>query len=237
MEIMSIFEIEMSQQPIILAIETSGPLCSIALSGAEGQVFLQEESGERIHGERITILIQQVMEEAGCSFSDLAAVAVSAGPGSFTGLRVGLSTAKGLCYALGIPLILLPTLECLGREALIRGNAEQAIVVIQAREGEWYSALVDAQDVGVMHARSAAEIEELVKEANGKAVMAGPGLDSLTSTVSGVGIVANIGLSARWVLALGIENFNKDKFADLILSEPLYVKPVRITQEKHLPQK
>lgn len=237
MEIMSIFEIEMSQHPIILAIETSGPLCSIALSGADGQVFLQEEKGEKIHGERITILIQKVMLEAGCSFSDLAAVAVSAGPGSFTGLRVGLSTAKGLCYALGIPLILLPTLECLGREAMIRGNAEGSIVLIQARVGEWYSAEVNLQGIGEMLARKEEEIRDLAKEAKGNTVMAGPGLESLGESFRTLPVVAHVGLTAQWVLTLGIENFHAGKFTDLISSEPLYVKPVRITQEKQSTQK
>lgn len=233
---MSIFEIEMRLLPILLAIETSGPLCSIALSGADGQVFLLEEIGDRIHGERIILLIQQILKEAKISASDLAAVAVSAGPGSFTGLRIGLSTAKGLCYALGIPLILLPTLECLGREAQVRADAEQAIVLIEARVGEWYSARVDASGVGVMLSRSLEEIEELVAEGKGKAVMAGPGLESIPALTVDVPMLDSIELSAQWVLTLGLEYFHKGKFADLILSEPIYVKPVRITQDKHSTQ-
>ena len=131
----------------ILNIETSTSVCSVCLA-TDGEVVAIRESHERnSHAENITLFCEQVVREAGLSFEDLDAVAVSKGPGSYTGLRIGVSTAKGYCYALNIPLIAIGTLTSLANGMLTRsGDAGEALYVplLDARRMEVYSAVFDA---------------------------------------------------------------------------------------------
>ena len=107
----------------ILNIETATKACSVALFKNENLiVFKEHASQEYSHSETLSNYISNIIEEAGIAFSDLTAVAVSMGPGSYTGLRIGVSTAKGLCYALNIPLISISTLQ-----AMALGISKEAI--------------------------------------------------------------------------------------------------------------
>lgn len=131
--------------PLILSIETATTVCSVALS-ADGKVIAAKEINEGFsHAGKLTLFIEEVMREAGRTLKELSAVAVSSGPGSYTGLRIGVSTAKGLCYALGIPLIAIPTLKALAYGA-VRQSGKSALYcpMIDARRMEVYSALYDA---------------------------------------------------------------------------------------------
>jgi tRNA threonylcarbamoyladenosine biosynthesis protein TsaB len=235
-KIIPIFGIQMLLIPNILAIETSGPICSLAISGRDERIIVHQELGEKIHGERITGILQIVLKDAGIVPNDLVAVAVSGGPGSFTGLRVGLSTAKGLCLALGIPLMLLPTLECLGAEALRRSNASQALSLIQAREGEWYSALWSENAFGETKARTLEELRELQLQLDSKTVLTGPSCEAIDLDKRIFQERESLPLSAEWVLKRASHYFERKQFADLATSEPIYVKPVRITPNKGLSQ-
>lgn len=104
---------------LILAIETATKLCSVALA-RDGKLLAIRESDPttNAHAEKVNVFIEEVMQEAGCALSELDAVAGGIGPGSYTGLRIGLSAAKGLCYALDIPVIGLSTLSTLAQGAL-----------------------------------------------------------------------------------------------------------------------
>jgi len=104
--------------PLILAIETATKLCSVAVARGGVVLVLRElESDQHIHAEKVNLFIAEVIAESGLSLTDLDAVAVGIGPGSYTGLRIGLSAAKGLCYALDIPIIGLNTLGTLVQAA------------------------------------------------------------------------------------------------------------------------
>ena len=96
----------------ILNIETATKNCSVSLANG-GKTILCKEIAEEgySHAERLHVFIEEIIKEAGISLNDLSAVAVSQGPGSYTGLRIGVSAAKGLCFALGIPLIAIDTLQ------------------------------------------------------------------------------------------------------------------------------
>jgi tRNA threonylcarbamoyladenosine biosynthesis protein TsaB len=127
----------------ILNIETATKNCSVALA-KEGKTILCKEIAEEgySHAERLHVFIEEIVSEAGVKLQDLVAVAVSQGPGSYTGLRIGVSAAKGLCYALGIPLIAVDTLQTLASKAKI---TEGLIVpMIDARRMEVYSAVFSA---------------------------------------------------------------------------------------------
>ncbi|WP_396152040.1 tRNA (adenosine(37)-N6)-threonylcarbamoyltransferase complex dimerization subunit type 1 TsaB [Flavobacterium sp.] len=126
----------------ILNIETSTKNCSVALA-KDGETLVSREIAEMgySHAEKLHVFIEEILTEANIQFSELDAIAVSQGPGSYTGLRIGVSAAKGLCYALNIPLIAVDTLEILASQISI----EKGLIVpmIDARRMEVYAAIFD----------------------------------------------------------------------------------------------
>lgn len=124
----------------ILNIETATKNCSVALA-KEGKTILCKEIAEEgySHAERLHVFIEEIVREAGIQMKDLAAIAVSQGPGSYTGLRIGVSAAKGLCYALSIPLIAVDTLKVLASKVKIADGL--IIPMIDARRMEVYNAV------------------------------------------------------------------------------------------------
>lgn len=124
----------------ILNIETATKNCSVALAKDGVTILCKEIADEGYsHAERLHVFIEEIIKEAGISFKDLAAIAVSQGPGSYTGLRIGVSAAKGLCYALHIPLIAVDTLKALASKVKILEGF--IIPMIDARRMEVYSAI------------------------------------------------------------------------------------------------
>ncbi len=128
----------------ILNIETATKNCSVSL-GTDGQLLdVLEYAGENYsHAEKLHVFIKQILDKNRLKTKDLNAIAVSMGPGSYTGLRIGVSTAKGLAYSLNIPLIAVSTLEVLARK--INMESGYIIPVIDARRMEVYSAVYDTQ--------------------------------------------------------------------------------------------
>ena len=126
--------------PYILNIETATKNCSVALA-KEGETILCKEIAEEgySHAERLHVFIGEIIEEAGITFKDLGAIAVSQGPGSYTGLRIGVSAAKGLCFALDIPLIAIDTMKILASQAIVSDGL--IIPMLDARRMEVYSAI------------------------------------------------------------------------------------------------
>lgn len=128
---------------LILNIETATRNCSVALGKNGEPVIVKEIAGEGyLHAEKLHVFIEEAVKEAGYAYNDLDAVAVSMGPGSYTGLRIGVSAAKGLCYALQLPLIATDTLEVLARKVSV-GKDELIVPLIDARRMEAYTALFD----------------------------------------------------------------------------------------------
>ena len=127
----------------ILNIETSTTNCSVSLSKKGETVVLKEDYNSNYsHAERLHIYIDDVLKEADVSLNELDAIAISKGPGSYTGLRIGVSAAKGLCFALDVPLITIPTLESLAHQV----STETGVIVsmLDARRMEVYSGVFDA---------------------------------------------------------------------------------------------
>ena len=124
----------------ILNIETATKNCSVALAKDGKTIFCKEIAQEGYsHAERLHVFIEEIIKEAGIAFKDLSAIAVSQGPGSYTGLRIGVSAAKGLCYALDIPLIAVDTLKALASQVTISSGL--IIPMIDARRMEVYSTI------------------------------------------------------------------------------------------------
>lgn len=126
--------------PYILNIETATKNCSVALA-REGKTILCKEIAEEgySHAERLHVFIEEIIQEAGITVNDLVAIAVSQGPGSYTGLRIGVSAAKGLSYALDIPLIAVDTLKTLASQVVVTNGL--IVPMIDARRMEVYSAI------------------------------------------------------------------------------------------------
>lgn len=127
---------------LILSLETATKNCSVALSNDDTIIAVREFAGEGYaHAEKLHVFIEEVVKEAGISFEGLSAVAVSMGPGSYTGLRIGVSAAKGLCYALNIPLVAVNTLKVIA--AALRIESGLIVPMIDARRMEVYNAVYD----------------------------------------------------------------------------------------------
>ncbi len=137
---------------LILSIETSTPLCSVAIHREGKLVAMQEILEEGGHGKRLTRLIEAACEEANVTLADLEAIAISIGPGSYTGLRIGLATAKGLCFGLDKPLICLNTLQIMANAWENLPANTKLLPMIDARRMEVYAAVYEGY--------TQAEIEE-----------------------------------------------------------------------------
>ena len=127
----------------ILNIETATKNCSVSIA-KNGETIIGREIAEEgySHAEKLHVFIEEVIKEAGISAKDLAAVAVGQGPGSYTGLRIGVSAAKGLCFALSIPLIAVDTLQTLASQANVSDG--KIIPMLDARRMEVYSEVFNA---------------------------------------------------------------------------------------------
>src|ERR1035437_7733479 len=128
---------------LILNLETATTICSVAIAKDGCLLALKEQNGDYSHAENLTLFIEDVLHHANVKLSDIDAVAVSKGPGSYTGLRIGVSTAKGLCYSLNKPLIAINTLQHLALSISIRDVRSDAFFcpMLDARRMEVYCAV------------------------------------------------------------------------------------------------
>ena len=131
----------------IILIETSTALCSVALAQDGAITSYRESSAPKAHASLTAVFVQEVLQEQGLSLSDCDAVCVSMGPGSYTGLRVGVSTAKGLCFGSGKPLLAVGTLDTLVAQAEDADKYKFIIPMIDARRMEVYSAIFATSDI------------------------------------------------------------------------------------------
>lgn len=130
---------------MILNLETATTNCSVSIARNGEIIFLREDNSPNYsHSEQLHIFIEEALKGASLTFKDISAVAVSKGPGSYTGLRIGVSAAKGLCFSLDLPLISVSTLESLAKQGYAK-NYDFIIPVLDARRMEVYSAIFDAQ--------------------------------------------------------------------------------------------
>lgn len=216
----------------ILTIETSTRACSVALS-IDGSVKSIEESFERnSHAENITVFAERVVKKAGLGFTDLDAVAVSKGPGSYTGLRIGVSTAKGFCYSLDIPLIAINTLKALAWGMISKTeNAEGFLFcpMIDARRMEVYTAVFDAQ-LNEIQGTEAKIIEEKSFEnllSEKQLVFAGDGAEKCKNSLGhnpNAHFIDDLLPSSRFLAKLAEHNFKNHNFEDVAYFEPFYLK-------------
>nr|WP_315149594.1 tRNA (adenosine(37)-N6)-threonylcarbamoyltransferase complex dimerization subunit type 1 TsaB [uncultured Flavobacterium sp.] len=218
----------------ILNIETATKNCSVALA-KDGKTVLCKEIAEEgySHAERLHVFIEEIISEAGIQLKDLDAVAVSQGPGSYTGLRIGVSAAKGLCYALNIPLIAVDTLQALASKAKV---ADGLIVpMIDARRMEVYSAVFSA---GLDKKREImAEIidENSFEDFTDKLYFVGDCNEKCKTVLTKDNFVFLDEIkypSANEMSALSFDKYKKSDTVDVAYFEPYYLKDFLITTAK-----
>ena len=214
-----------------LLIETSTSLCSVALA-EDGRITAARESGEpRAHAALTAPFVQQVLAERGLRAADLDAVCVSAGPGSYTGLRVGVSTAKGVCFAAGVPLLSVGTLDVLVAQAaadgLLPADCRYVIPMIDARRMEVYTAVFTPDG------RRLTEVEPRVidaesfrqERAEGPVLFIGDGAGKCGEALAGPDAhFVQVCPRAAAMLAPAQQEFEAQRFRDVAYFEPFYLK-------------
>lgn len=216
---------------LILQIETSTISCSVALAENGTTIACREASERNIHASSITLFIEEVMKSAGKGMTQLDAVAVSKGPGSYTGLRIGVSTAKGLCYALDIPLIAVDTLKIMASNTGVNsGNTASLFCpMIDARRMEVYTAVYDSalNEINPVSAKIIDEhsFADLLRER--KMVFFGDGAEKCMETLGtnpNASFITTFQNSAADMSPEAFGRFNNQVFEDMAYFEPYYLK-------------
>lgn len=213
---------------MILCIETATTNCSVALE-REGQLIALKEdySSKYSHAERLHSFIDTILKENSLTPNDLTAIAVSKGPGSYTGLRIGVSAAKGLCFSLDIPLISVPTLTSLARQVKSEAG-EYVIPLLDARRMEVYTAGFDFKLNQIFETRAQILEENAFLEylEKGKVTFIGNGVEKLKQICTHGNAVFVEGKlpSAAEMPAIAFEMFRKEQFEDVAYFEPYYLK-------------
>lgn len=218
----------------ILNIETATKRCSVSIA-KEGKTIVCNEIAEEgySHAERLHVFIEESIAKAGISYSDLAAIAVSQGPGSYTGLRIGVSAAKGLCYALGIPLIAVDTLKALAAQVSVESGL--IVPMLDARRMEVYSAVFTA-DLESKRAILAEVItEDSFQEFEETLYFVGDCAEKCKTVLTKENFVfldEIVYPSAKEMSALSYHKFLNNDFVDVAYFEPYYLKDFMITTSK-----
>ncbi len=222
----------------ILQIETATAICSVALSVNGETISFKEEQGQNLHAANLTLFIDEVIKTAGLDYSELDAIAVSKGPGSYTGLRIGVSTAKGLCYALDKPLIAIETLEMMAAGFLSENPDYTGLIcpMIDARRMEVYTTVFDPL-LNVLLPTEAKIIDEtsfndfLTQQS---ITFLGDGAAKCAEVLTHPNArfdAANFN-SASYMSKLASQAFDKGNFEDVAYFEPFYLKDFVVTQSK-----
>lgn len=223
----------------ILSLETSTTVCSVALHDNGALLSLAEVHLGHSHGSKLAVLIDQVVRAADTEMKELNAVAVSAGPGSYTGLRIGTSTAKGLCYALSIPLISVGSLVLLAAQ-LTEHNVLKAWLcpMIDARRMEVYCCVLDA-DGSIIKPVEAKIIEgnsfeEFLEKA--PVIFFGDGAAKCRPVIThrNALFVSGVSPSAVQLGHIAFEKYKVNDLEDVVHFEPFYLKEFRVKKPAHL---
>ncbi|MEI7498980.1 MAG: tRNA (adenosine(37)-N6)-threonylcarbamoyltransferase complex dimerization subunit type 1 TsaB [Bacteroidota bacterium] len=236
---------------IILCIETATEICSVALARDEKLLEIKESSVRNVHSAMLTLFIDEIVKSSGFKMDDLDAIAVSMGPGSYTGLRIGVATSKGLCYALDKPLISVPTLQAMAagmNDKLQMKNGKSADTLqhqkskignqnlkilfcplIDARRMEVFSELYDKEGKSVREVKA-----EIIDDysfqgflSDNRVVFAGPGADKCQPFLrdhTNAQFLMGFRTSAQFMIGIAEKKYSQSQFENLAYFEPFYLK-------------
>lgn len=210
----------------ILNIETATKNCSVAIA-KNGTTILCKETAELgySHAEKLHVFIEEIIAEAGITINDLSAIAVSQGPGSYTGLRIGVSAAKGLCYALQIPLISVDTLLVLASKVDKKDGF--IIPMIDARRMEVYSAIFNSNKEKIREIQAEILTEESFSNISETVYLIGDSTEKAKTILNKSNFIfldEIVFPSANEMSAISYAKFQESNFEDVAYFEPYYLK-------------
>lgn len=214
----------------ILLLETATPVCSAVLE-RDGKTIAERHSNEpNAHSSKLAVFIDELIKESRVKISDLDAVCISSGPGSYTGLRIGVSSAKGICYALGIPLLAVPTLQNMASLFFARNKEYDGLVcpMIDARRMECYTAIYSRD--GIVRNTTAEVIETGIYDEwldKGLVTFIGDGAEKTKSVLGShrnARYEPDFIVSAEGMTAIAEEKWRKGEVEDVAYFEPYYLK-------------
>lgn len=231
---------------LILNIETSTKVCSVCVS-LDGVVKgIKESNEEKSHAKLLTIFIDQLLNELDYKIGDFDAISISKGPGSYTGLRIGVSTVKGLCYAKDIPLIAINTLQAMANGIILKVHSndisiddiENSILVpmIDARRMEVYSAFFNSKGEFVRDVKAEIIDENSYQDilCKQKMIFFGDGSEKIREVVKHENaiFIKNFNPSSNYMAGLSEIAFREKLFEDVAYFEPFYLKDFIATVPK-----
>lgn len=218
----------------ILNLETATKNCSVSIS-QNGQTILCKEMAEAgySHAEKLHVFIEECIKESNITFKDLSAIAVSQGPGSYTGLRIGVSAAKGLCFALDLPLIAVDTLQVLASKLSISDGV--IIPMIDARRMEVYSAIFNSKLEKIREVQAEILTESSFEEISETIHFVGDCAEKAKTVLTKSNFIFHeeiIYPSANEMSELSYKKFQENKLEDVAYFEPYYLKDFMATVSK-----
>ncbi len=226
------FAIDMA---IILNLETATTNCSVSIAENGNVLVIKEHNTPNYsHSEQLHVFILEVVQKTSLTLNDIDAVAVSKGPGSYTGLRIGVSAAKGLCFALDVPLISIATLTSMANQ--VSGSYNFIIPLLDARRMEVYSAVFNSEldeirdtKAEIIEGDSFSEYAE-----KGKVLLMGSGAQKCSGFLKHPNIDYDFDVvpSANEMARLSYKKFQKKNFEDLAYFEPFYLKDFILQKKK-----
>ncbi|MNK50670.1 tRNA threonylcarbamoyladenosine biosynthesis protein TsaB [compost metagenome] len=223
----------------ILQIETATPVCSVAISVDGKTIALKEEKAPNIHAASLTLFIEEVMKTVKLTYAELDAIAVSKGPGSYTGLRIGVSTAKGLCFALDKPLIAINTLKMMANGYLSQHANFGGLIcpMIDARRMEVFTAVFNhhLEEVENTHAKIVDERSFVLELQNNYVSFVGDGAEKCKAVIDNPNAHFHLENynSATFMSNLAHAAYQANEFEDVAYFEPFYLKDFVFTTPKN----
>jgi len=215
---------------LILNIETSENICSVALSENGKLISVKETAEERQHAKLLSPFISELFAETGIDIKKLDAVAITKGPGSYTGLRIGVSTAKGICFGTGAKLIAIGTLDSMAYKAAQKYKTNNILLcpMIDARRMEVYTQIFDTN----MNTISSIEAKILNEDSfssmlkTNKLVFFGSGMPKFKEIINNNNAIFDTEIlpSAKNIITLSYEKYKNSEFENLAYFEPYYLK-------------
>ena len=219
-------------KPLLLLIESSTNNCSVALSSGEEIIAVKEQSGKNIHSQNLTLFIEQIMNENQLDFSALHGVVVGKGPGSYTGLRIGMMAAKGICYGAELPLMAVNTLKAMasGYRDMNKPEGDQLLCpMIDARRMEVYCAVFNQEFKTIAPTKA-----EIISEESFDFMLRhnplhffGEGIEKIRHIIENkknAHFAGEFLPSATFLAKPGTEEYDQENFRDLANYEPYYLK-------------
>ncbi|MBC8266985.1 MAG: tRNA (adenosine(37)-N6)-threonylcarbamoyltransferase complex dimerization subunit type 1 TsaB [Flavobacteriales bacterium] len=213
---------------LILLIETATKSCSVSLSSENKIIATKHEVNEQYsHAEKLTVFITELFKNQDFIMQDLDAVAVSKGPGSYTGLRIGTSTAKGLCFALDVPLISVSTLKAMAFGMAKKEKSDLYCPMIDARRMEVYNAFYDKNNKKIRGVQAdIIDNESYQKELEEKVLFFGDGAEKCKGIIKhkNAKFLDGIYPNSKDMIVLANQKYTNKDFEDVAYFEPFYLK-------------